>query len=115
VSAPLVRGIVVTAFCQVPASTPEATLRELPAATYQSERFVRVPAARLPEVVAVIGSNDAEVGIALGAVRGAVRDVTVFAALDNLVKGGAGQAIQSLNLMFGWDESLTLESAGLFP
>ncbi|HEY2407671.1 MAG TPA: N-acetyl-gamma-glutamyl-phosphate reductase [Polyangiaceae bacterium] len=115
VSAPLVRGIFVTAFFRVPASVPEQELRALPTVTYASERFVRSPATRLPEVVAVLGSNDAEVGVALGAVRGAEREVTAFSALDNLVKGGAGQAIQSLNLMFGWDEALTLESAGLYP
>jgi N-acetyl-gamma-glutamyl-phosphate reductase len=115
ISAPLVRGIFVTAFFQVPASMPEAELKGLPARAYESERFVRVPGARLPEVVAVIGSNDAEVGVTLGPVRGNTREVTVFAALDNLVKGGAGQAVQNLNLMFGWDEALTLESAWLFP
>jgi N-acetyl-gamma-glutamylphosphate reductase len=38
-----------------------------------------------------------------------------MAALDNLVKGAAGQAVQSLNLMQGWSESLGLQDSGLFP
>jgi len=41
--------------------------------------------------------------------------VTVFSALDNLIKGGAGQAVQNLNLMLGIDEATTLEDFGQFP
>jgi N-acetyl-gamma-glutamyl-phosphate reductase len=41
--------------------------------------------------------------------------VTVFSAIDNLVKGGAGQAIQSMNLMLGLDERTTLEDTGPWP
>jgi len=48
------------------------------------------PEARLPEVVGVLGSNRAEVGLTLGPVEGKTRGLTVFARLDNLVKGGAG-------------------------
>jgi len=115
VSAPLTRGIFATAFFRVPADVSEAELRALPARTYASERFVCVPESRLPEVVGVIGSNRAEVGVTLGSVVGGERGVTVFGALDNLVKGGAGQAIQNLNLMFGLDEALALTTPGLFP
>jgi N-acetyl-gamma-glutamyl-phosphate reductase len=74
-----------------------------------------VPEARLPEVVAVLGSNRAEVGIALGPVVGETRAVTVFGALDNLVKGGAGQALQNLNLMLGLEELSGLSTPGFFP
>jgi N-acetyl-gamma-glutamyl-phosphate/LysW-gamma-L-alpha-aminoadipyl-6-phosphate reductase len=115
VSAPLTRGIFATAFIRVPESVPEAELRTLLAQTYRSERFVCVPEARLPEVVAVIGSNRAEVGLVLGPVQGKTRGLTVFGALDNLVKGGAGQVIQNLNLMFGFEEATTLSTPGLFP
>jgi len=115
VSAPLTRGIFATAFFRVPADVSEAELRALPARTYASERFVCVPESRLPEVVGVIGSNRAEVGVTLGSVVGGERGVTVFGALDNLVKGGAGQAIQNLNVMFGLDEALALTTPGLFP
>ena len=40
---------------------------------------------------------------------------TLMAALDNLVKGAAGQAIQAFNLMQGWDETLGLQDSGLYP
>ncbi len=115
VSAPLTRGIFATAFLRVPASVDEDELRALPSRTYRSERCVLVPEARLPEVVAVLGSNRAEIGVALGPVEGETRGLTVFGALDNLVKGGAGQALQNLNLMLGLDELTALSPIGLYP
>jgi len=69
----------------------------------------------LPEVVAVSGSNYVEVGVAVGEPDGAERVVTAVSALDNLVKGGAGQAIQSMNLMLELDESLTLTAPAAYP
>jgi N-acetyl-gamma-glutamyl-phosphate/LysW-gamma-L-alpha-aminoadipyl-6-phosphate reductase len=115
VSAPLARGIFATAFFHVPADTSAEALLEIPRAAYAAEPFVRVPQRRLPEVVAVAGSNYAEVGVVAGAQRDGVQLVTAFAALDNLVKGGAGQAIQNLNLMLGLPETLTLEDPGGYP
>jgi N-acetyl-gamma-glutamyl-phosphate reductase len=115
VSAPLARGIFTTAFFHVPAGTSRDDLAALPQRTYASEPFVRVPRNRLPEVVAVAGSNYAEVGVALGAETDGAPLVTVFAALDNLVKGGAGQAIQNLNLMLGLPEMTALEDVGGYP
>ena len=115
VSAPLARGIFATAFFHVPADlTPEALL-EIPRAAYAGEPFVRVPRGRLPEVVAVSGSNFAEIGVVVGPKRDGLQLVTAFAAIDNLVKGGAGQAIQNLNLMLGLPETLTLEDPGGYP
>jgi LysW-gamma-L-alpha-aminoadipyl-6-phosphate/LysW-L-glutamyl-5-phosphate reductase len=115
VSAPLSRGIFTTSFFEVPGDVSEASLHETLAAAYRSEPFVRVPRARLPEVVAVSGSNFAEVGLTAGALHDGRRLVTVFSALDNLMKGGAGQAIQNLNLMLGLPETLTLEDVGPYP
>jgi N-acetyl-gamma-glutamyl-phosphate reductase len=115
VSAPLVRGIFATSFIRVPAEISEEQLKACLESSYRQERFVRIPARRLPEVVAVAGSNYAEVGLAFGAVAAGVRAVTVFSCLDNLVKGGAGQAIQNMNLMLGLPESLTLEAPGAYP
>jgi N-acetyl-gamma-glutamyl-phosphate reductase len=118
VAAPLTRGILATSFARVPADVDVAQLRRAFADSYAEERFVILPEGRLPEVVAVAGSNYAEVGFALGEVTGggrAQRTVTVVSALDNLVKGGAGQAIQNMNLMLGLDESLALTQPGSFP
>lgn len=116
VSAPLSRGIFATSFVHVPASVDAAALAALYREAYAGEPFVRVPAKRLPEVAAVAGSNYAEVSAVAGpAMADGQRLVTVFSALDNLIKGGAGQAVQSMNLMLGLDERISLEDAGPWP
>ena len=115
VSAPLVRGIFATAFVELPDAWTEERLRRLYEDAYAAEPFVRVPRKRLPEVAAVSGSNHAEVGVAVGpAVKGR-RTAALFGALDNLVKGGAGQAIQNMNLVLGLPEKASLEDPGPWP
>jgi [amino group carrier protein]-6-phospho-L-2-aminoadipate/5-phospho-L-glutamate reductase len=119
VAAPLTRGILATSIASVPADVDGARLRRAFSESYADERFVILPQGRLPEVVAVAGSNYAEVGFSLGEPRstegGRRRPVTCVSALDNLVKGGAGQAIQNMNLMLGLDEALGLAQPGTFP
>lgn len=115
VSAPLSRGIFATAFVHVPAALRVDDIARAFSDCYEMEYFVRVPKKRLPEVVAVSGSNFAEVGFTVGPAEGETRLVTVFSATDNLVKGGAGQAIQNMNLMLGVDERTTLEDVGGYP
>ena len=116
VSAPLPRGIFATSFAQVASTTTVEELDALFAQCWKGEPFVRwVRGARQPEVVAVAGGNYVEVGYALGPVTGQTRRVVCFSALDNLVKGGAGQAIQAFNVMMGFDEKLTLAEPGLWP
>jgi N-acetyl-gamma-glutamyl-phosphate/LysW-gamma-L-alpha-aminoadipyl-6-phosphate reductase len=84
---------------------------------YQDEPFVRVIAHqrgtfRYPEPKILLGSNFCDVGYAVDEEAG--RLVTI-AALDNLVKGGAGNAVQCLNIRMGWPESLSLSFPGLHP
>ncbi len=116
VSAPLPRGIFATSFVDVPASTTAEELEQIWKDAYANEPFIRiVKGDRQPEVVAVAGGNYVEVGYKLGPVTGSTRRVVCFSALDNLVKGGAGQAIQAFNVMMGFDEKLTLAEPGLWP
>ncbi|HEY1692386.1 MAG TPA: N-acetyl-gamma-glutamyl-phosphate reductase [Polyangiaceae bacterium] len=115
VSAPLSRGIFATCFAHLPEKTEAAAVKKLYEETYAREPFVRMPAKRLPEVVAVKGTNYAEVGLQVGDASDGKRVVACFSATDNLIKGGAGQAIQSMNLMLGLDERLTLEDPGGWP
>lgn len=115
VSAPLSRGLFATSFAHVDASIPPDEIKRAFTATFEGERFVRVPSTRLPEVAAVHGSNRAEVGVVLGEVHDGKRLVTCISALDNLIKGGAGQGIQSMNLMLGLDEAATLSDPGGWP
>ena len=88
------------------------------AATFEHAPFVRVLGAkRQAEVVAVKGSMWADVSWTLGPVDAArgVRALVVTSALDNLVKGGAGQAVQSMNLMLGFDETRGIDAVPLWP
>jgi LysW-gamma-L-alpha-aminoadipyl-6-phosphate/LysW-L-glutamyl-5-phosphate reductase len=115
VSAPLGRGILATSFLELPEEWTPERLQALYREAFAGEPFVRVPARRLPEVAAVSGSNYAEVGVAVGPARAGRRTVTAFGALDNLVKGGAGQAIENMNLMLGLDERASLADPGPWP
>jgi len=117
VSAPLSRGIFATCFAHVPDSVSADEIRALYKEAYAKEPFVRMPEKRLPEVAAVSGTNFAEVGIQVGtdgAEKGK-RVVACFSVTDNLIKGGAGQAIQSMNIMLGVPEKTTLEDPGGWP
>lgn len=115
ISAPLSRGIFATCFAHLDEKTTAEQIAALYAETYASEPFARVPRGRLPEVAAVSGTNYAEIAATCGPVANGKRLVTCFSVTDNLIKGGAGQAIQSMNLMLGLDERLSLEDPGGWP
>lgn len=105
VSAPLVRGILATAFFRVDASIPVQSLQQAMTERYAAEPLLRVVQGRLPEVNAVAGSMFVEVATTVGEIGpDGLRQVVAHACLDNLVKGGAGQAVQSFNLLIGADE-----------
>lgn len=115
ISAPLTRGILVSSFVTIPADCSKDHVREAYVSCYKKERFVRFIESRLPEVAAVSGSNYVEVGFAWGPAHGKERTIVCFSAIDNLIKGGAGQAVQSMNIALGCDESLTLLDPGGYP
>jgi LysW-gamma-L-alpha-aminoadipyl-6-phosphate/LysW-L-glutamyl-5-phosphate reductase len=117
VSAPLSRGIFATCFAHVRDSASTDEIHALYKAAYAREPFVRVPEKRLPEVAAVSGTNYAEVGVQVGkdGAEPGKRVVACFSVTDNLIKGGAGQAIQSMNIMLGVDEKASLEDPGGWP
>lgn len=115
VSAPLPRGIFATSFVDVPESVTKEQLTQAWRSTWANEPFIRFVEDRQPEVVAVSGSNYVEVGFSLSDAFDGRRSVVCFSALDNLVKGGAGQAIQAFNVMMGFEEWTTLREPGLWP
>ena len=115
VSAPLARGIFATSFVKIDPDVTKEQIQEAFASAYAREPFVRLPKKRLPEVVAVSGSNYAEVGFEFGPVDHGKRTLACFSAIDNLIKGGAGQAVESMNITLGLDERSTLEDAGGYP
>lgn len=104
-SAPLARGIHVTAFVPVGAAGGEA-LRAAYAEAYGAEPFVRLGTAPV-EVRATAGTNQVDVCVTPG---DGIACVTL--ALDNLGKGMAGSAVQNMNLMFGLDETRGLDRPG---
>ncbi len=115
ISAPLVRGIFITAFMEVDESVSTDQLAALYDETYANAPFVRRPKKRLPEVAPVAGSNFTEVGFSLGEASNGKRTLSCFGAIDNLIKGGAGQAIQNMNIMLGVDEMASLRDPGSWP
>lgn len=116
ISAPLVRGILATCFAEVDAAVPVETLRQALRDTFAGERLVRVLDDRLPEVNAVAGTMFVEVAMTVGDLTpDGKRTVVMHSAIDNLVKGGAGQAIQAFHLMLGVDETLGLLAPKPWP
>ncbi len=108
--APMARGILLTATAPLAQRVTPEEARAAYAARYQHETFVQVlPAGAWPETRAVKASNRCDVGVTT--VHGD-RTLLVTAALDNLVKGAAGQAVQNLNLMLGWPEAWGLPVHG---
>lgn len=110
---PMARGILATVTARLAPGVDEAILRAAWVDAYAHEPFVHVlPPGRFPTTAAAVGANTALIGLALD--RDAQRAVIVV-ALDNLVKGTAGAAVQSLNLALGLPESLGLPVNGVAP
>lgn len=111
-----VRGVQAVCHVTLTSPLPEPELTGLYARRYKGEPFMRFArrrgAHRLPDPRILAGSNYCDIGIA-PAESGA--RVVVVAALDNLVKGAAGGAVQALNVSQGWDEGAGLGFAGLHP
>lgn len=106
---PIRRGILATCALRAAPGATEAALREAYDAAYRAEPFVRVLKADQVAVKDVVRTNRCHLGAALDARTGLVVAVS---AIDNLVKGAAGQAVQALNATQGWDETLGLDLLG---
>jgi LysW-gamma-L-alpha-aminoadipyl-6-phosphate/LysW-L-glutamyl-5-phosphate reductase len=116
-SVELVRGVLVTAHVFVSEALDERALWRIYREAYQREPFIRLVKERggvyrYPEPKILAGSNYCDIGFEYDAQQ---RRVVVMAALDNLMKGAAGNAVQALNSMCGWDETLGLTFPGLHP
>lgn len=112
-----VRGVQVLCRARLSPGAGEPDLRQAFRVAYADEPFVRVVAQRrgahrLPDPKILSGSNFCDVGFAVSADG---TDVVLIGALDNLVKGGAGNAVQCLNIRLGWPEETGLEFPGLHP
>ena len=110
---PMNRGILVTAYANLKEGVTEQDLRDALEKQYQDEPFIRVlPKGVCPETRWVEGSNYVDINVI---VDPRTNRAILMGALDNLVKGAAGQAVQNMNLMFGLDETAGLDLVPLFP
>lgn len=113
----LVRGALITAHGFLRDRLEERDLWAVYRAAYRTEPFIRLVKERtgiyrFPEPKLLAGTNYCDIGFAI---EPGTRRVVVLAALDNLMKGAAGNAVQALNAMMGWDETLGLDFSGLHP
>ena len=116
-STPAVRGILSTAQLFVNRELSDLDIRSIYRERYGAEPFVRIVKERrgvfrYPEPKLLSGTNFIDIGFEL---EPKTNRLVVMSAIDNLVKGSAGNVIQSLNLINGWDEKAGLEFPGLHP
>lgn len=110
---PMSRGILATSTARLAPGVADDDIRAAWDSAYGAEPFVDVlPAGRFPRSGDSTGANTASIGLAVDAAAGRVVAVS---AIDNLVKGTAGAAIQSANLALGLDEGLGLPTDGVAP
>lgn len=111
--APMPRGILATSTADLAEGVTSEDLHECLHAAYAGERFVHVlPPGQWPQTSSTVGGNAVHVQAAADARAGRA---IVVSALDNLVKGAAGQALQNANLMLGLDEGAGLSESGVAP
>lgn len=109
--APMPRGILTTVTAKLSASSNTESMHELFTSVYSNDEFVTVlPIGQMPKTSSVIGSNHVHLQVA---VDEHTNRIVVSAAIDNLGKGAAGQAIQNANLICGLPENTGLETLGL--
>jgi len=110
---PMIRGMLSTIYVKLTDAAKAVDLQALYEQRYQHERFVDVmPAGALPETRSVRGSNQLRIALHKQEAAGYL---TLVVVQDNLVKGAAGQAVQNMNIMFGFDERSGLEVLPLLP
>jgi len=113
----LVRGVLATAHAKVKQDVATKDLWKAYRAVATENPFVRVVKEqrgiyRVPEPKILAGTNYADLGFELDETNG---HIVSMCAIDNLMKGASGSAVQCMNLMMGWDETLGLEFMGLHP
>jgi N-acetyl-gamma-glutamyl-phosphate reductase len=111
--APMSRGELCTCYVRLAGKSTAADLRKALIKAYANSPFVRiVEEGAIPATQHVRGSNFCHIGVFADRIPGRA---IVVSAIDNLVKGSAGQALQNFNLMYGFEETTGLEQLPLFP
>jgi N-acetyl-gamma-glutamyl-phosphate reductase len=104
---PVTRGMVSTIYAQIREGVDEKQLRDTFNEWYGKEPFIRLlPAGKFPNMSHIKGTNYCDIGFHLEPESGRL---VVVSAIDNLLKGAAGQAVQNMNIMFSIDEKAGLD------
>ena len=110
---PMSRGILTTIYCELAQNETTETVLKWVEDFYREEPFVRVcPLGKFPNTLDVRGSNFCDIGLKVDQQRG---KLIAISAIDNLMKGASGQAIQNMNIMCDFPENMGLEVPTLYP
>lgn len=110
---PMTRGILSTIYASVQAGVTIQAVRECYSSFYQGEPFVHLlPEGQWPHTKWVYGSNNCHLNLTIDRRTGRL---IIVSAIDNLVKGAAGQAVQNMNLLLGLPEITALQIPGMYP
>ena len=110
---PMNRGILVTAYANLIKDVTPLDVKAIYDKYYDREKFVRVLDPDVcPQTRWVEGSNYVDVNFKIDS---RTNRIVMMGAMDNLVKGAAGQAVQNMNIMFGFEESMGLDLVPMFP
>ncbi|MBD5137060.1 MAG: N-acetyl-gamma-glutamyl-phosphate reductase [Lachnospiraceae bacterium] len=110
---PMNRGILVTAYAKLKSRVSYDEVKAIYDKYYNNEKFIRVLDKDVPpETRWVEGSNYVDVNFKIDERTGRI---IMMGAIDNLIKGAAGQAVQNMNIMFGLEETMGLEQVPMFP
>lgn len=110
---PMNRGILTTSYVKPNVTLTHNEILEVYKKYYDNEFFIRVlPEEVFPETKWVKGSNFCDIGFKIDQ---RTNSIIIIAAIDNLMKGAAGQAIQNMNILFGFNENIGIDDIPLFP
>lgn len=110
---PVSRGMVSTIYLKVSPELDDGHLREVFKQFYRDEQFVKVlPKGVFPDTARVRGSNQVHIAVEID---GRTHFAIIMVAIDNLVKGASGAAVQNMNIMYGMEENTALKALPLFP
>ncbi|SEO17023.1 N-acetyl-gamma-glutamyl-phosphate reductase [Amphibacillus marinus] len=110
---PMTRGLMATIYADLQELITAEEIEQLYRDYYQGHTFVRIrPIGQLPATKEVYGSNYCDIGLQ---VDRRTNKLIIVSVIDNLVKGAAGQAIQNMNILNGWDEQLGLNDVPIYP
>ncbi len=109
---PMTRGILTTIYANSKIKIQSSKLMKIYQDFYKDAPFVRILEDTLPSTKYVYGTNFCDIAVR---VNEEGNKIIVLSAIDNLIKGAAGQAIQNMNLMFNLPEKMGLENIGVYP